>query len=104
MYKSPSHHFHLPNIFSHILADNHPAWIRNGSQSWLLRSKTQKTVIFSGKDLAWTEIYKENMNIDRVAKIPQERVADFIKGEELNPDAPCSFRRKQSKPPSTRAL
>ena len=61
-------------------------------------------VIFSGKDLVWTEIYKENMNIDRVAKIPKERVADFIKGEELNPDAPCSFRRKQSKPPSTRAL
>ena len=61
-------------------------------------------VIFSGKDLVWTEIYQENMNIDHVAKIPKERVADYIKGEESNPNAPCSFLRKQSKPPSARAL
>jgi len=53
-------------------------------------------VIFSGKYLAWTEIYKENMNIDRVAKIPKERVDDFIKGEESNPDDPCSFLHLQT--------
>ena len=61
-------------------------------------------LIFSSKDLVWAEIYKENMNIDRVAKIPKERVDDFKKGEESNLDAPCSFPRLQKKRPSTKAL
>ena len=61
-------------------------------------------LIFSSKDLVWAEILKENMNIDCVAKIPKERVDDFKKGEESNPDAPCSFLCLQSKCSSTKAL
>ena len=43
------------------------------------------------------------MNIDRVAKIPKERVDDFKKGEESNLDAPCSFLHLKSKRPSAGA-
>ena len=60
-------------------------------------------ITFSGKDLVWAEVYKTNMSIDRVAKIPLHRVDDFIRGEETNPKAPCTFIRRQRKPPSSRA-
>jgi len=62
----------------------------------------KEKIIFSSKDLVWSEVYKTNMNIDRVAKIPKLRINDFIQGEESNPDAPCSFQRRKSKTPSSR--
>jgi len=49
---------------------------------------------FSSKDLVWAEINTKNNGIDCVAVIPLRRVADFIKGEEENPIAPCKFVRK----------
>lgn len=58
--------------------------------------------IFSGKDLVWSEIHRKNGTIDRVAKIPLHRVPHFIKGEEMDPDAPCSFYRSQNKSPGKR--
>jgi len=42
------------------------------------------------------------LDIDRVAKIPSHRVLEFIGGEEMNPEAPCTFTRRQNKPPSSR--
>ena len=60
-------------------------------------------ITFSGKDLIWSEIYRTNMSIDRVAKIPAKRVPDFIRGEEMNQEAPCTFVRRQNKPPKSRA-
>jgi hypothetical protein len=42
------------------------------------------------------------LDIDRVAKIPSHRVLDFIGGEEMNPEAPCTFTHRQNKPPSSR--
>ena len=48
-------------------------------------------ITFSGKDLIWSEIYRTNMSIDRVAKIPSKKVIDFIRGEEMNQEAPCTF-------------
>jgi len=59
--------------------------------------------IFSSKDLVWTEIHRKNKSIDRVALVPSHRVHDFIKGEETNPIAPCTFMRRQSKQPGKRA-
>ena len=59
-------------------------------------------VIFSSRDLVWSKIHRENMSIDRIALIPSSRVPDFIKGEGENPDAPCTFVRKQSKQPGKR--
>ena len=58
---------------------------------------------FSSKYLVWSEVYRTNMSIDRIAKIPSYRVPDFIRGEEMNQEAPCNFIRRQSKPPSSRA-
>ena len=59
---------------------------------------------FSGKDLVWSEIYgPKKMSIDWIALIPSHRVSDFIKGEEMNPYAPCTFTRRKNKPPSQRA-
>ena len=52
---------------------------------------------FSSKDLVWAEINRKNNSIDRVVIIPLRRVADFIKGEEENPIAPCKFIRKKKK-------
>ena len=50
--------------------------------------------IFSSTDLNWSEVVKGDKSIDRVALIPYSRVPDFIKGEEMNPNAPCKFVRK----------
>ena len=50
-------------------------------------------ITFSGKDLIWSEIYRTNMSIDRVAKIPSKRVHVFIRGEEMNQEAPCTIIR-----------
>ena len=36
--------------------------------------------VFSVKDIVWSEIHWENGTVDRVAKIPSERVPHFIKG------------------------
>lgn len=47
--------------------------------------------IFSSIDLNWSEVVKGDKSIDRVALIPYSRVPDFIKGEEMNPNAPCKF-------------
>ena len=59
---------------------------------------------FSSKDLAWSEIYgPKKMSIDRIALIPSHRVSEFIQGEEMNPDAPCTFTRRKKKPPNQRA-
>ena len=40
------------------------------------------------------------MEIDQIVKIPSNRFADFIKGEEMNPDAPFSFAQVQILHPS----
>ena len=53
--------------------------------------------VFSAKDIVWSEIHQRNGMVDRVAKIPSERVPHFIKGEEMNPDAPCDFYRDKNK-------
>ena len=63
----------------------------------------KEKIIFSSKDLVWTEIDRKNNSIDRVALIPLKRVPDFIKGEEENPIAPCKFIRKTNKEPKQRA-
>ena len=44
----------------------------------------KEKIIFYGKDLVQTEVFKANMSIDRFAKILVRRVDDFIKGEEIN--------------------
>ena len=56
-------------------------------------------VPFFAKDLVWAEIKQTNGGIDRVSKIPSNRVFDFIRGEEMNPAASCSFIRKINKQP-----
>ena len=48
-------------------------------------------IIFCGKYLVWSEVSKANMSFYRVSKIPLLRVDDFIKVEEMNPQAPCTF-------------
>jgi hypothetical protein len=60
-------------------------------------------IIFSNEDLVWSEVYGNKLSIDRVARIPLLRVPDFIRGEEKNPIALCTFIRRQNKPPSSRA-
>ena len=52
--------------------------------------------IFSSVDMRWSEALKEDKSVDRVAIIPYSRVSDFIKGEEINLDTPCSFLRMQN--------
>ena len=64
-----------------------------------LKDKT----IFSSKDLVWTEINRNNNNIDRVALIPLKRVSEFIKGEEENHISPCNFIWRHNKEPRERA-
>ena len=62
---------------------------------------------FSSKDIIWPEIDRSNGCFDRVAKIPSHRVSDFIRGEEMNPDAPCSFiqwKKKESGQNDTASL
>ena len=49
------------------------------------------------------EINRKNNSIDRAVIIPLRGVADFIKGEEENPIAPCKFIRKTKKKPKERA-
>ena len=53
--------------------------------------------IFFAKDIVWSEIHWRNGTVDRVAKILSERVPHFIKGEEMNLDAPCDFYRNKNK-------
>ena len=60
-------------------------------------------IMFSSKDLVWSEIHRENMSIDHVALVPSHRVVDFIKGEEENPATPCTFVRKHNKKSAKRA-
>lgn len=60
-------------------------------------------MMFSSKDLVWTEINRKNNGIDRVVVISLRRVADFIKGEEENPIAPCKFVRKIKGKPKERS-
>ena len=49
--------------------------------------------IFSSKDIVWYEIH---------CQILLERVPHFIKGEEMNPDAPCDFYCNRNKIPGKR--
>ena len=51
---------------------------------------------FYAKDFVWTEIQRTNVGIDRVVKILSDRDFNFIRGEEMNPNAPCSFIRKKN--------
>ena len=57
----------------------------------------KEKVTFSSKDLVWTEIYRDNQSINRVDLVPSHRVFDFIRGEEANPGAPCTFLFLQNK-------
>ena len=58
---------------------------------------------FSSKDLTQTEVYKRDSPlIDHVAKIPLGRVPNFIRGEEINLDAPCTFLPTVKKNPTQR--
>lgn len=50
------------------------------------------------------EINRKNNSIDWVVVITLWRVADFIKGEEENPIAPCKFIQKTKKEPKERAI
>ena len=59
---------------------------------------------FSSKDLVWSEINRTNGSFDRVVKILSHRVFDFIRGEEMNPDAPCSFIRRKNKEPGKKDI
>ena len=52
--------------------------------------------IFSSVGMRWSEVLKEDKSVDRVAIIPYSRVPDFIKGEQINLDAPCSFFRRRN--------
>ena len=52
---------------------------------------------FSSKDILWSEIDRSNGSFDRVVKILSHRVSDFIRGGEVNLDAPCSFIRRKKK-------
>ena len=54
---------------------------------------------FSAKDLVLSEINRTNGSFDHVSKIMSHRVLDFIRGEEMNLDAPCSFVRRKNKEP-----
>jgi hypothetical protein len=47
---------------------------------------------FSSKDLTWTDLYRRYSTlIDRIARIHLGRVPDFIRVEESNIHAPCTF-------------
>ena len=50
--------------------------------------------IFLSIDMNWSEVVKGDKSINYVALIPYSIVFDFIKGEEMNPNAPCKFVRK----------
>jgi hypothetical protein len=58
--------------------------------------------LFADIDTKWKNMENGRLDIDRVAKIPSHRVLEFIGGEEMNPEAPCTFTRRQNKPPSSR--
>lgn len=51
----------------------------------------KEKITFSSKDLVWSEVYKTNLNIDQVARISTQIIIDFIKGEESNLNALCTF-------------
>lgn len=46
---------------------------------------------FSSVDIVWSKIEGWRDNIDRLALIPFDRVADFVKGESSNKDCPTRF-------------
>ncbi|XP_050234308.1 uncharacterized protein LOC126682614 [Mercurialis annua] len=46
---------------------------------------------FSADDLVWSKIEGWRDNIDRLALIPFDRVADFVRGESANKDCPTRF-------------
>ena len=48
----------------------------------------------SSVDMNWSEVMKEDKSIDRVAFVPYSKVPCFIKGEEMNRNAPCNCVRK----------
>lgn len=76
----------------------------NGNISLILRCKTSKPKWRSlVKTWIRQKINRKNNSIDRIAVIPLWRVADFIKGEEENPIAPCKFVRKTKGKPKERS-
>ena len=68
------------------------------SISSLTVQNLKEKLIFSRLDLDWSLVQGKHMDsLDRIAKIPSARIEDFIKGEEMNPNAPCSFTWVQNK-------
>lgn len=63
----------------------------------LLVPKPKENIIFCRTDLDWSKVHGKHMEIDQIAKIPSTRIGDFIRGEEMNLDAPCSFTQVQNK-------
>ena len=59
-------------------------------------------IIFSNEDLVWSEVYGNKLSIDRVARISLLRVFHFIRREEKNPIALCTFIHRQNKSPTSR--
>ena len=58
----------------------------------------KEKIIFSRSNLDWSLVQGKHMDsLDWIAKIPSTRIGDFIKGEEMNPNAPCSFTWVQKK-------
>lgn len=57
----------------------------------ILVQDPKENIIFYRKGLDWSEVHGKHMEIDWIAKIPSNRIGNFIRGEEMNPDAPCSF-------------
>ena len=89
----------------HIVCRNYHKMGKRGKWEAIMDLEVQdmiEKVAFSSKDLVWNEIYRENQSIDRVALIPSCRVVDFIRGEESNPEAPCTFLHRQNKQPGER--
>ena len=89
----------------HIVCRNYNKMGKQGKWEAIVDLEVQdlkEKVVFSSKDLVWIEIYQENHSINRVALVPSRRVADFIRGEETNPNAPCTFLRRQNKQPGER--
>ena len=63
----------------------------------------KEKLIFSRSDLDRFLVQGKHMeSLDWIAKIPSTRIEDFIKGKEMNPNAPCSLTRVQSKRPGSR--
>ena len=69
----------------------------------LLVQNPKEKLILSRSDLDWSLAQGKHMeSLDRIEKVHSTRIGDFIKGEEMNPDAPFYFTRVQNKRSSSR--